>query len=231
MDEKSAAADGETDQPYELDLDDGGGSSIDEVFEEALASVDREDEDLDTSEDTEPPLQASEDASQAGRAAVLEKELAELRDLSVRTMADFDNFRKRSEREKASLKRYALFDPLKDFLGVADNLERALAAGGTAEDLKLGVEMTVRQLSETLRRHGVEPVEAVGKAFDPTVHEAVSRLEMEDLDGPTVIEEMQRGYLLHDRLLRPAMVAVGMPVKGSAKPGSDGSAEEREPGK
>jgi len=228
MDEKSAAAGGQTDQPYELDLEQDGESSIDEVFEEALASVDRDEDGAVVIEGSEPPLLAAEDESAAARAVELEGELAELRDLSLRTMADFDNFRKRSEREKASLKRYSMFEPLRDFVAVADNLERALAAGGSAEDLKLGVELTVKQLAETLRRHGVEEVESVGKPFDPTVHEAVSRQERDDLDQPTVIEEMQRGYLLHDRLLRPAMVAVGMPTKGSTKPRPQGSDEGNE---
>ena len=143
--------------------------------------------------------------------STLRREIADLRDRSVRTLADFDNYRKRSERERRDAVRYAAAAPLGDLLEVVDNLGRALAAGGTADDLKLGVEMTLRQLEDVLRRHGVESVPASGELFDPAHHEAVSRLEDPDVEAPTVVEELQRGYRLHDRLLRPARVVVAVP--------------------
>jgi molecular chaperone GrpE len=154
-----------------------------------------------------------EEARVAGEGGAREDdtEVRNLRDRLIRTLADFDNFRKRTEREKSSIKRFALFDVLRDFLSVHDNLERALAASGNAEDLKTGVEMTARQFTDLLLRHGVEPVPAVGRVFDPTVHEAVSREEGADVVEPTVTAELQRGYRLHDRLLRPALVIVAMP--------------------
>ena len=143
--------------------------------------------------------------------AALRREIADLRDRSMRTLADFDNYRKRSERERRDAVRYAASAPLGDLLEVVDNLSRALAAGGSADDLKTGVEMTLRQLEEVLRRHGIEPVAASGQRFDPAVHEAVSRLEDPDVETPTVVEELQRGYRLHERLLRPARVVVAVP--------------------
>lgn len=149
--------------------------------------------------------------SEEDEVAELRREIADLRDRSVRTLADFDNYRKRSERERRDVVRYAASAPLGDLLEVVDNLERALAAGGSADDLKLGVEMTLRQLEDVLRRHGIEGVPAAGQRFDPAYHEAVSRLVDPDVEAPTVVEELQRGYRLHDRLLRPARVVVAVP--------------------
>lgn len=160
-------------------------------------------------DDDDRPLAAA--GGEDEEVATLRREIADLRDRSVRTLADFDNYRKRSERERRDAVRYAAAAPLGDLLEVVDNLGRALAAGGTADDLKLGVEMTLRQLEDVLRRHGVESVPASGERFDPAHHEAVSRLEDPDVEAPTVVEELQRGYRLHDRLLRPARVVVAVP--------------------
>jgi molecular chaperone GrpE len=143
--------------------------------------------------------------------AVLRREIADLRDRSMRTLADFDNFRKRAERERQEVRRYALLEPLREFLPIADNLERALQAGGSAEDLKRGVELILRQMQELLRRFGVREVAADGEAFNPAVHEAVARTESDLVTSPTVTETLVRGYMLHDRLLRPAIVKVAVP--------------------
>lgn len=168
---------------------------------------------LDPDADDDRPLAAAgaEMATEEEEVATLRREIADLRDRSMRTLADFDNYRKRAERERRDAVRYAASAPLGDFLEVVDNLSRALAAGGSAEDLKTGVEMTLRQLEDALRRHGVEPVAAAGQRFDPAHHEAVSRLEDPDVEAPVVVEELQRGYRLHDRLLRPARVVVAVP--------------------
>jgi molecular chaperone GrpE len=150
----------------------------------------------------------------------LKRENADLRDRSMRTLADFDNFRKRSERDRQDLKKYALVEPLRDFLNIVDNLDLALSAAGSADDLKRGVEMIHRQMLDLLRRNGVKEVKALGEPFDPAVHEAVSREEDSTVRAPTVTGEMRRGYSIHDRLLRPAMVKVSVPVE--AKPAPDG---------
>ena len=147
----------------------------------------------------------------------LREEIADLRDRSMRTLADFDNFRKRSERERQDLRKYALIEPLREFLTVMDNLDLALMAGGSAEDLKRGVEMIHRQMQDLLRRLGVQEVKAVGEPFDPTIHEAVSREESLDVKTPTVASELRRGYQLHDRLLRPSMVKVAVPAEGGGE--------------
>ena len=148
----------------------------------------------------------------------LRREVADLRDRSLRTLADFDNFRKRAERERQEFRRYALLEPLREFLPVADNLDRALQAGGSADDLKRGVEMIQRQMQELLRRFGAREVVADGEVFNPTLHEAVARTESDRVTVPTVTETLVRGYLLHDRLLRPAMVKVAVPPEPAAPP-------------
>ena len=134
----------------------------------------------------------------------------------MRLLADFDNFRKRAGRERDDLRRLAHFDVVRDLLPVADNLERALAAQGSLDGLRRGVEMTLRQLHEGLRRLGVVEVAALGERFDPKLHEAVSHREDPTVDGPRVVAELQRGYLLHDRLLRPALVVVAAPPESEA---------------
>ena len=141
----------------------------------------------------------------------LRREIADLRDRTMRTLADFDNYRKRAERERGEIRRQASAEVVRDFLDVVDNLERAAAAGGSAEDLKTGVEMILRQLADVLRRQGVERVPAVGERFDPSLHDAVSRQEDPAVDEPTVTEEMSAGYRMHDRLLRPSRVIVAVP--------------------
>jgi len=176
------------------------------VIDEAVDAVEavtrrREDEDLDTG-----------NGQPGGSVDGLPGEVSHLRDRLLRTLADFDNYRKRAEREKADDRKYATVDLLRDILGVVDNLERALAAEGGLDDLKLGVDMTLRQMEDLLRRAGVEGVESVEREFDPSVHEAVSRVEDPEVDTPRVIEEMQRGYTIYDRLLRPAIVRVAVPA-------------------
>lgn len=157
-----------------------------------------------------PPLQRLSEMDR------LRSEIADLRDRSLRTLADFDNFRKRAEREKEEVRRFALAEFLRDFLAVADNFDLALRSGGGGEDLRKGVEMIHRQFDEHLRRWGLVPIAAQGLAFDPLVHEAVSRREDPTVSQPTVVAELRRGYHLNERLLRPALVEVAVPAEGSA---------------
>jgi molecular chaperone GrpE len=194
----------------ELDLDEG--QDIESAMRAAVAAVEGAQA---GSAGTETAAAAGDSATEVAR---LRREVADLRDRSMRTLADFDNFRKRSERERQEARRYALLEPLRDILTVVDNLERALSAEGSAEDLKRGVEMTLKGMRDVLRRHGVTEIGAAGAAFDPAVHEAVSRQDDPAVSVPTVVEELQRGYFLHDRLLRPAMVKVGVPVEHKAEP-------------
>jgi molecular chaperone GrpE len=209
-----------------LDLDDQT-TDIEAAMREAVAAV--EGVESGARGEASPATGASAASAAAGAddPAKLRQEATDLRDRLTRTLADFDNFRKRAERDRQEQKRYALFDPLREFLTVADNLDLALSAQGPAEDLKRGVEMIHRQMIELLRRFGVTEVTAVGQPFDPTVHEAVAREESAEVKSPTVAAELRRGYKLHDRLLRPAMVKVAVPAEAPAPvTGGGGSGEE-----
>ena len=215
--------DQETENHYELNLDEHAPADIDEAFKDAVAAVDRSKE-TGSGEASRPD--GGEEEGEAEDRSQVDAEASGLRERLMRTLADFDNYRKRTEREKQTLRRFANFDIFKDFLGVLDNFERAMESSGSAEDLKQGLRMIVRQQEEILHRHGVRKIEAVGQPFDPTVHEAVAREESAEVNGPTVTKEMQRGYLLHDRLLRPAMVFVAMPGgKPAGEPAGDSEGE------
>jgi len=147
----------------------------------------------------------------AEKLAASEEEKAKNWDLYLRTRADLENYRKRAQREKEDLGRFANENLLREMLPVLDNLERAVAhareTGGDGSLLE-GVEMTLSQLRKVFERSGVTPVEAVGKPFDPSCHEAMGQLESDELPPGSVIQELQKGYLLNQRLLRPAMVMV-----------------------
>jgi molecular chaperone GrpE len=200
----------------ELDLD-GDNQDLERTMREAVAAVE-EVESAARDELAAPPAPVTP-AVRESEAERLRRESDELRDRLMRTLADFDNLRKRTERERQELRRYALFETMRELVAVTDNLERAAAAGGSVEDVRAGVELILRQMRELLRRHGVTEVEALGRPFDPSVHEAVSREEDPRVTAPIVVDELQRGYRMHDRLLRPAMVRVAVPAE--AKPGQD----------
>ena len=209
-----------TDNPEtpEILLDDPT-ADIEAAMRDALSAVEAVEADTlqapGPSPATPTPGAEKQDPPDAPEIATLYQEIADLRDRSLRTLADFDNFRKRAERERQEIRRYALLEPLREFLPIADNLERALSAGGSAEDLKRGVELILRQMQELLRRFGVREVPADGEAFNPMVHEAVARVESDQVTAPTVAETLVRGYMLHDRLLRPAMVKVAVAPEGA----------------
>ncbi len=124
----------------------------------------------------------------------------------LRAMADFENYKKRVDRERADARRYAAVDPLREILLVMDNLELAASSRGSFEDLQSGVEMILRQMHKLLERFEVEEVPAQGEPFDPSIHDAIARFEDASVSEPRVAEVLQRGYRLSDRLLRPAMV-------------------------
>lgn len=141
----------------------------------------------------------------------LAAENAELRDQLLRRRADFENSRKRSERERLQLTEYAALNVVRALLPVLDDLERAMAASrDVSDEFHAGVHLIARQLRETLERFGLKPIETVGRPFDPHLHQAVDRLVTEEYPDQTVVEEWQRGYMFKDRLLRPAMVKVAV---------------------
>jgi len=137
------------------------------------------------------------------------------RDRYMRAVADFDNFRKRSEREKADFYKYAVSSVLKDILPVLDNFDRALDHAAEGDEFHKGVLLIYKQLYELLQKNGLKPIDDTGVHFDPNIHEAVIREEDDSVPNHTVTAVLQKGYFLHDRLLRPALVkvAVGGPER------------------
>lgn len=145
----------------------------------------------------------------------LKKEKEELKDNYLRKLAEMENLRKRFERDRSEYQQYALNDFLRELLVVLDNFERALQSRDQSDgkSFQEGVEMIYRQYQDLMKKKGVVPIEISDKKFDPTIHQAVLTEESEAVAEPEVTEELQRGYLLHGRLLRPALVKVLIPKK------------------
>jgi molecular chaperone GrpE len=155
----------------------------------------------------------------------LEADLDELRDVHLRKLAEFDNFRKRTDREREEFRRIASEDLVAELLPVLDNFERALEHGpdSDATAFREGVEMIAKQLWDTLVRQGVEAIDPLGEPFSPEYHEAVHRIEDSSMEPGTIAMVLAKGYTLNGRLIRPAMVGVvadrgGVPVDDSAEP-------------
>jgi molecular chaperone GrpE len=138
----------------------------------------------------------------------LKGERDQLLDRLARLQAEFENARKRAERERIEFRDYAVGSVVEQFLPVVDNFELALKSTGTAEQLRHGVELIVKQMEEILRGLQVNSIPSVGEQFDPRFHEALGSVERDDLPDQQVAEEVRRGYKLRERLLRPALVRV-----------------------
>ena len=138
----------------------------------------------------------------------LKAERDQVVDRIARLQAEFDNARKRAEREKVEFRDYATGSVVEQFLPVMDNFELALKSDGSADQLRSGVALIVKQMEDVLKQMQVVPVPAVGEAFDPRMHEALGSVERDDLPDQHVAEEIRRGYKLRERLLRPALVRV-----------------------
>ncbi|MBP1769336.1 MAG: molecular chaperone GrpE [Candidatus Aminicenantes bacterium] len=147
----------------------------------------------------------------------LRKELDDLKETNLRRLADMENLRKRFDREKTEFQQYALSELLLELLSIGDNFERALqsaAADPEGKSFREGVELILRMFQGLLARNGVRPIELKDRAFDPNFHHAMVVEESENVEEPEVVEELQKGYLHHDRLLRPTLVKVVVPKKG-----------------
>ena len=173
--------------------------TVEEVFAENEASEKTE----------EMPAQEQDPMEQ--KVAELEGKLEEADNRYLRLQADFDNFRRRSRIELEASAKYRAQSIITDLLPAIDNFERALKMdvdNEQAKSLKQGVEMVYRSLLDALKNEGVEVIEAVGKEFDPHLHQAVMQAEDENFGPNIVVEEFQKGYMLKDRIIRPAMVKV-----------------------
>jgi molecular chaperone GrpE len=152
-------------------------------------------------------------------------------DRLLRVSAEFDNYKKRALREADEFRKFANESLIKDLLHVVDNLERAIDSASESGDANAcvveGVGMTRDEILKTFSKYGVSPVEAVGKPFDPAYHQAIMQEETDEHPENTVVSEMQKGYLLHDRLIRPAMVVVSK-AGSSANEGSSNTKTDNE---
>jgi molecular chaperone GrpE len=187
--------------------------------------------------DAAPPLGGTSPVGAEGTAeppsdpvALLEAERTDLREKLLRTLADMENLRRRTEREAADARLYAVTNFARDILNVADNVRRALdsvppeareAAEGPFNALLEGIELTERDLLKTLDRHGIKRLDPQGQRFDPHLHQAMFEVPNPDVPSGTVVQVVQAGFVIGERVLRPALVGV---AKGGPKPGSSEAA-------
>jgi len=207
-----------------------------EMAEENLA---KDLADLEAQDDAVDPTDIDDEAETEGEGAQddipptyeeLESEVAALKDQLLRTLADGENLRRRTEREKTDMSKYAITSFARQIVSVADNLTRALesvaeeARNGDEElnNLYVGIEMTEKELQNSFEQFHIKVVNSIGQKFDHNLHQAMFEVEDPDQPAGLVVQEMQKGYVLHDRLLRPAMVGVS---KGGPKLEDNGEAE------
>jgi len=170
--------------------------------------------------------QAAELSPDEDPVTLLEGEVASLKDQLLRAMAETENLRRRAQREREDSAKYAAAPVVKDLLGVADNLQRALesvpaelaAANEQVANLRLGVEMTRKELLAVFERHNIKTIEPLGEKLDPHFHEAMFEIEDADKPSGTVVQVIQSGYRLFDRLLRPARVGISKGGRPAVEP-------------
>ncbi|MCA9421335.1 MAG: nucleotide exchange factor GrpE [Nitrospira sp.] len=177
-----------------------------------MASTEETTEEL-TSEEVSPPESTSEEnqINTPENVGTPEEELQISQDKYLRLAAEFENYKRRAQRDQSDSIRFGNESLLKNLIPIIDNLERAIQCAkdaGTSGPLLEGVELTHKQFLETVGKVGVRQLSATGNAFDPAIHQAVTQVESESVEPNTIVEEFQKGYLLHDRILRPAMVSV-----------------------
>jgi molecular chaperone GrpE len=206
--------------------DDGGSIPIDPELEaalrEAVASVEEPSA-------RRQPADAgqTEPVPEGGDAALLREQLADAQDRLLRLQAEFENFRKRALRERQEALQYGSQNLFKDLLPVVDNLERAIghareSGGGDLPSFLQGVELVERELLGILEKNHVTEIDALGKVFDPSLHEAMAQVESGDVPPNTIVDVLQKGFQLRDRLVRPSRVIV---TKTAGAPGRNGGGD------
>lgn len=187
--------------------------------EQSFAAEEQEQQDTTAAESQEPVNEAGAAEAQAeemvgqeqGEIARLMAEAEEHQQRFVRAQADFDNFRRRTQKEKEELAKYASMKLITELVPVIDNFERAMATvpeGTESESFSKGIQMIFRQLESVLNNEGLTAMETVGQPFNPEFHQAIMQVESDEYEEGTVVEEVQKGYMLKDKVLRPAMVKV-----------------------
>ena len=166
--------------------------------------------DMEQQQDAQTPPDEEEEV--VSKLEEAERKADDYYDRLLRISAEFDNYKKRTAREMRDTIKYANEKVIKELLIIVDNLERAIDAVPMEETennpLMEGVQLTLNELLKLLERHAVKPIQALGEPFDPTFHQAMMQEHVDDMPANTVIRELQKGYLIHDRLLRPALVGV-----------------------
>lgn len=193
--------------------------NVEEIKDETV--VEEKEEVVETNEEveTQKPEEASNEADNAGEDELdmlkktknenkkLQEELEEIKDRLLRVTAEYDNYRKRTTKEKEGIYSDAYVDVLKEIVPIIDNLERAAAADGSVEDLKKGIEMTIKGCQDSFAKLGIEEIDASGE-FDPNIHNAVMHIEDESLGKNVVAEVFQKGYKKDEKIIRHTMVKV-----------------------
>lgn len=165
-------------------------------------------EELKKAENPEEKVEKSEEEKLKEKIDIQNKELEEKEDRIKRLMAEFENFKKRSDKERTNLYSSVMGDVVTALLPVLDNLEKASQAETKDEQYKSGIQMVLTQFKEVLKNNGVTEIEAVGKKFDPSIHEAVSLVEDKSLGEKEIKEEYRKGYMIGDKVLRHSLVVV-----------------------
>ena len=212
-----------------------------QAMDEALASVERLEQGAETAHggggegsEPQPDVEVGDEGAEAGEQEVSEEtfegeppataaeQIAALNDQLLRLAADFENYRKRARREQDDLRKYGVENAVRAMLPVVDNLERALFHAKTDDPLVQGVRMVAKQFQDVLAGFGVVGFDSVGNPFNPEQHEAMGQQPAGDAEAGTVLEELEKGYKIHDRLLRPAKVIVAAAHEDAGE-GSDSS--------
>ncbi|WP_240666767.1 nucleotide exchange factor GrpE [Longirhabdus pacifica] len=164
-----------------------------------------------TPEEVEAPTEQEQSIGDHGELLKMEKKIQEQEDRFLRLQAEFENFKRRTRKEKEDLRKYAAIDVITGLLPVLDNFERALAASETTKDfdsLVKGLDMVFKQMQPVLEQEGLTQIDAVNQPFNPEFHQAIMQVESDEHEEGIVVEEVQKGYMLKEKVLRPSMVKV-----------------------
>lgn len=203
--------------------------------EEIIENKDENLEESDLTKNDEPQVEAdsTEEENEESEEERLQEEVRTLKEDKIRVLAEMENLRKRFDREKIDSIKYGSVNFARDILSPGDNLERALSAINQEEDhpqsiknLIEGLKMVQKEFSSALEKNGISKINSMNEKFDPNLHQAMMEVERDDLDEGIVVQEIQTGYMMHDRLLRPAMVGVSKKPKQN---NTSDSQDEKEP--
>lgn len=218
------------DMPHEEAANENANEGIEPDANEAAQATDAPDDQAAEEQEGDSPWAGGDEAT-------AEVELAETKDKLLRALAEVENVRRRAQRDRQDASRYAIANFAREMVTVADNLRRALeavtaeerSASPAVESLTVGVEMTESAMLNAFASAGIKPIEAIGKPFDHNFHEALFELPDPSRPSGTVVQEVERGYVLHDRLLRPAKVGIAKGGPKAATPAADNTAAPEEP--